>query len=81
MAIFLKNNFSYKEYENIVDVVKNNSNIVDFKDVIDYKLDKFCIFRHDVEFSIQRALDLARIESNLGLQSSYFFQLTKHLFQ
>ena len=74
------NRFSYNEYKKIVDVVRNNSNIVDYKDVLNNNLDKFCIFRHDVEFSIQRALDLAKIESELDLQSSYFFQLTNNCY-
>ena len=74
------NRFSYNEYKNIVEVVRNNSNIVDYKDVLNDNLDKFCIFRHDVEFSIQRALDLAKIESELDLQSSYFFQLTNNCY-
>ena len=74
------NRFSYNEYKKIVDVVRNNSNIVDYKDVLNNNLDKFCIFRHDVEFSIQRALDLAKIEFELDLQSSYFFQLTNNCY-
>lgn len=74
------NRFSYEEYRKIVDIVRKNSNIVDYRDILNNNLDKFCIFRHDVEFSIQRALDLAKLESELDLQSSYFFQLTNNCY-
>lgn len=36
--------------------------------------DRFVISRHDVEFDPNRALELAKIEHNAGLKSTYFFQ-------
>jgi len=33
------------------------------------------LLRHDVDFSLSKALELARIEANLGLQSTYFIQV------
>jgi hypothetical protein len=35
---------------------------------------RYAILRHDVDRSIQRALDLAKIEHNLGIRSSYYFR-------
>lgn len=33
------------------------------------------LWRHDIDFSVQRALALARIENELGVQATYFFDL------
>lgn len=37
--------------------------------------DKTIILRHDVEFSVPIALEMAKIENQLGIQSTYFIQL------
>ena len=62
--------FSHEEYKQILKA-------------FNYKFDKyrlgmaqsFTILRHDVEFSVIRALDIAEIESELGVQSTFFFQV------
>ncbi|MBR0034119.1 MAG: hypothetical protein IJP54_00425, partial [Synergistaceae bacterium] len=38
----------------------------------------FIIIRHDVEFSPKRAHDLAELEHNEGITSTYFFQISNH---
>ena len=72
------NRFSYREYRKIVDIIRNHSQIVDYRYVLDNNPQKFCIFRHDVEFSVERAYRLAKFEYELDLQSSYFFQITNN---
>ena len=54
--------------------------MVDFKDVVDQKLDKFCVLRHDIEFSVDRALQLAYIESSLGVESTFTVQLRNNTY-
>jgi len=69
------NKFSYDEYINIVNTIKKSRKIFDFSEIND-KVDKFIVIRHDVEFSLERAYNLALLESNeLGINSSYFFQI------
>ena len=51
--------FSYNEYKNIINLIGQHLPFVDFADV-DKNTDKFCILRHDIEYSIDRALDMAR---------------------
>ena len=46
--------FSYNEYRNIINLIKNNLPILDFTKV-DKTTKKFCVLRHDIEFSIDRA--------------------------
>jgi hypothetical protein len=65
-------NFSYIEYEKILN--RYTPIIIDFKDV-DHSTLSFCLLRHDVEFSIERALKIAKIDSDHGIKSSFFIQV------
>ena len=53
--------FNYNEYKNIIKLIRSHLPIVDFSEVTD-DTKKFCILRHDIEFSIDRAYELAKIE-------------------
>ena len=68
--------FSYSEYKDIVNMVKKHLPIVDFKDVYENNIPKFCVLRHDIEFSVDRALKLARVDADqVGVISTYTVQL------
>ena len=72
--------FSYAEYRNIITLVKQNLPIMDFSEVDD-KTNSFCVLRHDIEFSIDRALTMARIEhDDLGVHSTYTVQLRNNTY-
>ena len=43
------NRFSYDEYKEIILLIQKHLPIVNFNDVIDNNLDKYCVIRHDVE--------------------------------
>ena len=74
------NGFSYSEYKNIITLVKHNLQIMDFSDVNE-STPCFCVLRHDVEFSIDRALNIARIEAHdLGVSSTYTVQLRNNTY-
>ena len=72
------NPFSYKEYTNII-----NKLLLDFP-ILSYTQAKtknnFCILRHDVEFSVERAYNLALLEKSLGVKSTYFFQIRNNCY-
>ena len=75
----MTNNFSYTEYINIINLIKSNLPIIDYSEVTsDTK--KFCVIRHDIEFSIDRALELALIESELGISTTYTVQLRNNTY-
>lgn len=74
------NNFSYEQYVSIISMIKGKLPIVDFNDVIETNLDKFCVLRHDIEFSIDRALKLAKVEHSLGVVSTYTVQLRNNTY-
>ena len=71
--------FSYNEYKNIIELVKNHLPIVDFGEVTE-DMDKFCVLRHDIEFSIDRAYELAKIEKDLGVVSTYTVQVRNNTY-
>tara|TARA_R110002074_G_scaffold126028_1_gene263923 strand:+ start:1149 stop:1877 length:729 start_codon:yes stop_codon:yes gene_type:complete len=71
--------FSYNEYINIIKLVNSHLPILDFSDVTE-NTDKFCVLRHDIEFSIDRAYELAKIEKGLGVVSTYTVQVRNNTY-
>ena len=71
--------FSYNEFKNLIGIVKQNLPIVDYKDVKD-NTKKFCVLRHDIEFSIDRAYKLAKIEKELDVVSTYTVQVRNNTY-
>ena len=71
--------FSYNEFKNLINMVQQNLPIVDYKDVND-NTKKFCVLRHDIEFSIDRAYKLAKIEKELGVVSTYTVQVRNNTY-
>jgi hypothetical protein len=73
------NKFSHKEYISILKDIKNNYNVLDYTDVSE-NTESFAIIRHDIEFSPYRALNLAKIDHDLGIKSSFFVQLRNNCY-
>jgi len=72
--------FSYSEFKNIINLIKVNLPIVDFSEVNE-QTKSFCVIRHDIEFSVDRALRMARIEADdLGITSTYTVQLRNNTY-
>jgi len=71
--------FSYNEYKNIIGIIKEYLPMVDFSDVTE-KTKSFCVLRHDIEFSIDRAYKLALIEKEMGVVSTYTVQLRNNTY-
>ncbi|MDP3560006.1 MAG: hypothetical protein Q8R79_06650 [Legionellaceae bacterium] len=72
------NEFSYLNYVQLVETIKATIPLMDFAKI--KKTDQqFFILRHDVEFSVEKAYELATLEHDrLDIQSSYFFQLRNY---
>ena len=72
--------FSYNEFKNIINLIKVYLSVVDFSDVSE-TTKSFCVLRHDIEFSVDRALKMARIEADeLGVVSTYTVQLRNNTY-
>ncbi len=71
-------NFSFNEFKKILKYYKKFLKPV-FFDEVKKNTENFFIVRHDVEFSIERAFELAEIEKKeLKIKSSFFFQITNN---
>ncbi len=68
--------FSYDDYREIVKAVKDSGRYCGYKDAI--QRDSFVIMRHDVEYSVERAYELSKIEESLDFTSNFFFQWTNN---
>lgn len=70
--------FSYDDYREIIKIIKNSGKQADFKHA--KNMDEFVIMRHDVEFSVDRAYALSRLELSMDFTSTYFFQWTNNAY-
>ena len=75
----IKNMFSYNEYKNLIEIIRKHLPIVDFTEVGE-NTKRFCVLRHDIEFSIDRALRFAKLENQIGVQSTYTVQLRNNTY-
>jgi len=62
--------FSYDEYRTIIS--KYKPTVCDYAEV--FNKTSFSIIRHDVEFSPHDAVEIAKIDHELGISSTFFFQ-------
>lgn len=75
MNNFIKYNFSdftLINYKEILRTALVSYNFVLYNEVLK---NKSVILRHDIEFSIPIAFEMAKIENELGIKSTYFLQL------
>jgi len=68
--------FSFDDYKEIIRLIKATGAHANYKDAINK--DKFVIMRHDVEYSVDRAYDLSKLEVSMDFTSTFFFQWTNN---
>jgi hypothetical protein len=68
--------FSYAEYAEIIRLIKATGLTTSYWQALGG--DHFIIMRHDVEFSVERAFALSRVEDSLDFTADYFFQWTNN---
>ena len=76
----MHNKFSYDEYKDIISLIQGNLPIVNFNDVIDNNLTEYCVIRHDIEYSVDRAYKMAQIEAEIGIKSTYCIQVRNNIY-
>ena len=65
--------YTYEDYRQIIkDLLEDNCQFRDFDERNPERGDVF--LRHDVDFSLQSAKEMAEIESDMGITSTYFIQ-------
>lgn len=68
--------FSFNDYKEIIRIIKSTDRYMDYHKAL-YS-DKFILMRHDVEYSVERAYELAKVESSMDFTSTFFFQWTNN---
>ena len=64
---------SYENYAQIIEAIKSTHKLADFYSY--RQQSEWIIIRHDIEFDIQKALDMAEIEHDLGVSTTYLVQI------
>lgn len=71
--------FSYASYKKMICMLKDNS--YEICSYHNYKnAYKPVILRHDVDMSIEKALELAKLENDLGIKSTYFVLISSDFY-
>ncbi len=71
--------FTYRSYEELLNsLVKNDYTIASYFNWKEYN--KCVILRHDIDYSPQKALEIARLEHASGVSSTYFVLVTSDLY-
>ena len=82
MVTKLKNDdsdrFTFDEYERLLKVAKSNFIFQDYRS--SFENGRNIIWRHDVDFSPNRAHKMALLEKEAGVNTSYFFQLSSKFY-
>ena len=67
--------FTYDSYANLVSKLRKHD--YQFASYHNYKaFEKCVIMRHDIDYSLQKSVELAEFEKQLGIQSTYFILLS-----
>ena len=71
--------FTYNSFKNLINtLLKNNFIFCDYTNYL--KFYKSVIMRHDIDFSLEKALEIAKIESNMGVKSTFFLLITSNFY-
>lgn len=70
--------FSYEDYRTIINIIKSTGLQANYREAV--KRDKFIIMRHDVEYSVERAYNLSKVEDSMDFSATYFFQWTNNAY-
>ncbi len=68
--------FSYNDYKEIIRIIQSTGRQCNYAEAL--HKDKFVIMRHDVEYSVERAYQMAKVEQSMDFVSTYFFQWTNN---
>ncbi len=76
--MFEKQDCNYTTYRGIIKNIVETGRYMDYAEALN--ADEFIVMRHDIEFSVDRAYNLAKIESECNFTSSYLVQITNNAY-
>ncbi|KJZ82822.1 Flagellar hook-associated protein FlgK [Clostridium sp. IBUN13A] len=75
----MENIFTYNSYKKILIKMKEIGDIITF-DMYNNKCQNGFILRHDVDFDLEKAYDMFKLENELNVKSTYFVLVTSDLY-
>jgi hypothetical protein len=72
--------FTETHYRDLLRLAKKKYSFIDYSRVESLEKDRFILWRHDVDFSVNRALALAKIEKKEGISAIYFLRLSSDFY-
>lgn len=71
------NEFNYADYKTLVNTLKKDYSFTCFSNIkfSNEPIEKKVLLRHDVDLSLEKALEMAEIEYKLGVSATYFLYL------
>lgn len=71
--------FTYSGYENLIKTLKKNGyNFCNYHNYGNH--DRECILRHDIDYSLDKSVDFAEFEKDIGVSSTYFVLFTSDFY-
>ena len=64
---------SYEDYRGILRRLNASGKVYSFSEATEREM--FVVLRHDVEFSVRKAEEMARLDAEAGVPSAFFFQI------
>ena len=74
--------FTYRSYVEMLELIRSNGyQVTNYQEWAKQPREgKYAILRHDIDFDIQKSFDLASIEMNEGVRSTYFVLLSSPMY-
>jgi hypothetical protein len=69
------NDFTHKHYAEIIQAAKKNYQFAEYSNSLMHDFNSYILCRHDVDFSVDEAVNLAIIENEFGVTATYFVLL------
>ena len=63
--------FSYDDYKEIIRIIQSTGRHCNYTEAL--HKEKFVIMRHDVEYSVERAYQMAKVEQSMDLHINVLF--------
>lgn len=72
----MENDFSFKSYKNsVIKYLNSGYKFTTFSQFDKENQNKKVLMRHDIDFDIKPAKELSELENQIGICSTYFFEL------
>ena len=68
----MKQNFTLESYQELLRYFKQTHNFTLFKDYNEADERKTVLLRHDIDYSLKHAYEVAKLEAEMGIKSTYF---------